>query len=89
MRERTPAGLTKYQNRRTLPASWSRKADMNKGKSDSAPAMNNLRLAPAQQVNVPSERMARSRQAVVSHDLYSYRRYKHWMNNLRASRDKI
>jgi len=49
--------------------------------------MTNLRLNP-QPVAVPAEPKARSRHAVITHDLYSYRRYKHWMNNLRASWDK-
>jgi hypothetical protein len=62
---------------------------MNQGKLSSAMAMTNLRLNPPQPVDVPAEAKARSRHGVITHDLYSYRRYKHWMNNLRASWDKI
>jgi hypothetical protein len=34
------------------------------------------------------EPKAQSRHGAITHDLYSYRLYKHWMNNLRASWDK-
>ena len=57
---------------------------MNQGKLSSAMTMANLQLNPPQQV----EPKARSRHAAITLDLYSYRRYKHWMNNLRASWDK-
>jgi hypothetical protein len=62
---------------------------MNQGKLSSALAMTNLRLNPPQAADVPAEWKARSRHAAVTHDLYSYRRYRHWMNNLRTSWDKI
>jgi hypothetical protein len=61
---------------------------MNQGKLSSAMTMTNLRLNPPQPVAVPAEPKTRSRHAVITHDLYSYRRYKHWMNSLRASWDK-
>jgi hypothetical protein len=57
---------------------------MNQGKLSSAMAMTNLRLNPPT-LSVPAERKTRSRHDVITHDLYSYRLYKHWMNNLRAS----
>ena len=57
---------------------------MNQGKLSSAMTMTNQRLNP-QPVAVPAEQKARSRHAAITHDLYSYRRYKHWMNNLRTS----
>jgi hypothetical protein len=60
---------------------------MNQGKRNSAMMMN-VRLNSPQPVAVPDEPKARSRHAVITHDLYSYRRYKHWMNNLRACSDK-
>jgi hypothetical protein len=60
---------------------------MNQGKLSSAIAMTNLRLNPPP-VADPAEPKARSRHAVITHDLYSYRRYKNWMNNLRASWDQ-
>jgi hypothetical protein len=60
---------------------------MNQGKLSSARTMANLRLNPPQPVAGPVEQ-ARSRHAAITHDLYSYRRYKHWMNNLRTSWDK-
>ena len=41
-----------------------------------------------QQLDVPAEPKARSRHAAITHDLYSYRRYKHWMITLRASWEK-
>ena len=53
----------------------------------SAVAMTNQQLNPPQPVATPAEPKARSRHAVITHELYSYRRYKHWMNNLRASWD--
>jgi hypothetical protein len=62
---------------------------MNQGKLSSAMAMTNLRLNPPQPVDVPAEWKSRSRHAAITHDLYSYRRYRHWMNNLRASWDEI
>jgi hypothetical protein len=61
---------------------------MNQGKLSSALAMTNLRLDPPQAIAVPAEPKARSRHGAITHDLYSYRRYKHWMNNLRASWDE-
>ena len=61
---------------------------MNQGKLGSAMTMTNLRLNLPQPVAVPAEPKARSRHAAITHDLYSYRRYKHWMNNLRTSWDK-
>jgi hypothetical protein len=57
---------------------------MNQGKLSGAITMRNLRLNPPQPVDVPAESKARSRHGAITHDLYSYRRYKHWMNNLRA-----
>ena len=56
---------------------------MNQGKLSSAKTMADLRRN-AQLVDVPAESKARSRHAVITHDLYSYRRYKHWMNKLRS-----
>jgi hypothetical protein len=61
---------------------------MNQGKLSSATMMTNLRLNPPQPVAVPPEPKARSRHAIITHDFYSYRRNKHWMNSLRASWDK-
>jgi hypothetical protein len=61
---------------------------MNQGKLSGTMAMADLRLNPPQPVAVPAEPKARSRHAVITHDLYSYRRYRHWMNNLRASWDE-
>lgn len=61
---------------------------MNQGKLISAMAMTNLRLNPPQTLSVPAAPKARSRHGAITHDLYSYRLYKHWMNNLRASWDK-
>ncbi|HEY4443588.1 MAG TPA: hypothetical protein VGN30_04830 [Steroidobacteraceae bacterium] len=58
---------------------------MNQGKRSSAMAMTNLRLNPPQTLSVPAEPKTRSRHDAITHDLYSYRLYKHWMNNLRAS----
>jgi hypothetical protein len=61
---------------------------MNQGKISSAMTMTNVGLNPPLPVAVPAEPKARSRHAVITHDLYSCRRYKRWMNYLRASRDK-
>jgi hypothetical protein len=61
---------------------------MNQGKFGSATTTTNLRLNVPQPVDVPPESKPRSRHAVITHDLYSYRRYKNWMNNLRASGHK-
>jgi hypothetical protein len=61
---------------------------MNQGKLSSAMMMTNLRLNPPQPVAVPTEPKVRARHAAITHDLYSYRRYKHWMNKLRDSWDK-
>jgi hypothetical protein len=61
---------------------------MNQGKLSSAMTMTSLQLNPPQPVAVPAEPKTRSRHAAITHDLYSYRRYKHWMNSLRASWDK-
>ena len=61
---------------------------MNQGKLNSAMLMANLQLNPPQPMAVPAETKARSRHAAITLDLYSYRRYKHWMNSLRASWDK-
>jgi hypothetical protein len=61
---------------------------MNQGKLSSAMMMMNLRMNPPQPVPVAAEPKARSRHAIITHDFYSYRRYKHWMNRLRASWDK-
>jgi hypothetical protein len=61
---------------------------MNQGKLTSVMTVTNLRLNSAQPVAAPAEPTARSRHAAITHDLYSYRRYKHWMNNLRATWDK-
>ena len=60
---------------------------MNQAKLNGA-VMANLRLNPPQPGAVPAEPKARSRHAAITHDLYSYRRYRHWMNNLRASWDE-
>ena len=60
---------------------------MNQGKLSGAMMMANLRLTPPP-VTVPGALDARSRHATITHDLYSYRRYKHWMDSLRASWDK-
>jgi hypothetical protein len=61
---------------------------MNQAKLSGAMKMTNLQPNPPQPVAVPAEPKARSRHAAITHDLYSYRRYKHWMNNIRASWDK-
>jgi hypothetical protein len=61
---------------------------MNQGKLSSALMMTNLRLNPPQPVTVPAVPGARSRHAIITHDFYSYRRYKNWMNSLRVSWDK-
>jgi hypothetical protein len=61
---------------------------MNQGKLSSVLMMTNLRLNPPQPAAVPAEPKARSRHAAITHDLYSYRLYKHWMDNLRDSRDE-
>jgi len=61
---------------------------MNQGKICGAMMMENLRLNPPQPAEVSSGSKARSRHAAITHDLYSYRRYKHWMNDLRVSWDK-
>jgi hypothetical protein len=62
---------------------------MNQGKFGSGMTTTNLRLNPPQPVDVPPESKPRSRHAVITHELYSYRRYKTWMNNLRASWHKV
>jgi hypothetical protein len=62
---------------------------MNQGKPRTSTTMANLGLYPLQAAAVPAGPRARSSQAAITHDLYSYRRYKHWMNNLRPSRDEI
>ena len=61
---------------------------MIQSKLGSAVTMTNLRLN-SEPVDVPAEPKPRSRHSAITHDLYSYRRYKHWMNNLRSSWDKI
>jgi hypothetical protein len=58
---------------------------MNQGKLSGALAMTNQRLNPPQPAASPAEPKSRSRHAAITHDLYSYRGYKHWMNNVRAS----
>jgi hypothetical protein len=60
---------------------------MNQGKAN-AMAMTNLHLNPAQPVAAAAAPQTRSRHAAITHDLYSYRRYKHWMHNLRTTWDK-
>jgi hypothetical protein len=60
---------------------------MNQGKLGGAMAMTNQPLNPPQPAATLAEPKARSRHAAITHDLYSYRRYKHWMNNVRASWD--
>jgi hypothetical protein len=58
---------------------------MNQGKPrTTTTTMANLRLNPPQAAAAPSGPKARSRHAAITHDLYSYRRYKHWMNNLQG-----
>jgi hypothetical protein len=61
---------------------------MNRGKIAGAITMSNLRLNPPQPVAVPAERNVRPRHAAITHDFYSYRLGKHWMNNLRPAWDK-
>ena len=61
---------------------------MNQGKPTHARTVKNLRLQPPQPILVAAEPATRSRHAAITHDLYSYRRYKNWMNNLRATWDK-
>ena len=61
---------------------------MNQGKLSSATLMTNLRQNPPPAAGVPAQTKARSRHAAITHDLYSYRLYKTWMNNLRTSWDK-
>jgi hypothetical protein len=61
---------------------------MNQGKLANALAMTNLHLNVAQPVAAAAPPKIRSRHAAITHDLYSYRRYKHWMHNLRATWDK-
>jgi hypothetical protein len=61
---------------------------MNQDKLGSGMTMTNQRLNSPQAAVTPAEPKARSRHAAITHDLYSYRRYKHWMNNLRVSWDK-
>jgi hypothetical protein len=62
---------------------------MNQGNPRTGTTMANLHLNPPQAAAVPAGPKPRSRHAAITHDLYSYRSYKHWMNNLRPSRDKI
>jgi hypothetical protein len=60
---------------------------MNQGKLGGAILMTNLRQNPPA-ADVPAQPKARSRHAAITHDLYSYRLYKTWMNNLRTSWNK-
>jgi hypothetical protein len=60
---------------------------MNQGKLSGALAMTNQRLKTPQPAASPAEPKVRSRHAAITHDLYSYRGYKHWMNSVRASWD--
>ena len=62
---------------------------MNQGKPCTAMTTANLQLNPPHSAAAPAGLKARSSQSAISHDLYSYRRYKHWMNNLRPARDEI
>ena len=61
---------------------------MNQGKLTSATTATKLRLNRAQSVALPVEPKTRSRHAAITRDLYSYQRYKHWVNNLRVTWDK-
>ena len=91
IRERTAAGLSHCsEDQWTLPVFTLVKEGglMNQGKLSSAMAMTNLRLNPPHAEATPAEPKARSRHAAITHDLYSYRRYKHWMNSLRDSWDR-
>ena len=62
---------------------------MNHGKFDGIKAITNLRQNLPPRLDVPAEPKARSRHAAITQDLYSYRRYKHWMISLRASWEKV
>jgi hypothetical protein len=55
---------------------------MNQGNPRTAQTMTNLHLSPPQAAAAPAEPKARSRHAAITHDLYSYRSDKHWLNNL-------
>lgn len=61
---------------------------MNQGKFGSVKTMTELRQNLPQRLDAPAEPKARSRHAAITQDLYSYRRYKHWMISLRASWEK-
>jgi len=61
---------------------------MNRGKLANAMTVPNLHLNPAPPAAAAAPAKTGSRHAAVTHDLYSYRRYKHWMQNLRAPSDK-
>jgi hypothetical protein len=61
---------------------------MNRGKLANAMAVTDLQLNPARPEAAAAEPKIRSRHAAITHDLYSYRRYKHWMHDLRATWDK-
>ena len=62
---------------------------MNQAKFDGAKTMANLRQNLPPRLDVPVESKVRSRHAAITQDLYSYRRYKHWMISLRASWEKV
>ena len=61
---------------------------MNQGKPTLAKTVKKLHVQPPQPMVAAAAPTTRSRHASITHDLYSYRRYKHWMDNLRATWDK-
>jgi hypothetical protein len=61
---------------------------MNQGKLTTTSTLIRPRLNAVESVVVPVAPKTPSRHAVITRDLYSYQRYKHWMNNLRVTWDK-
>jgi hypothetical protein len=87
-RRSRPATLLLRPVDRTRVFESFRKGRMNQGKLTSPTTVTNQRLNAVQSVAVPAEPKTRSRHAAITRDLYSYKRYKDWMNNLHVTWDK-
>jgi hypothetical protein len=61
---------------------------MNEGKLLITATAQNQRLNAVRSVTVPVAPKTPSRHAAITRDLYTYQRYKEWLNNLRVTWDK-
>jgi hypothetical protein len=61
---------------------------MNQGKLTTTSTATKPRLNAVESVALPVAPKTRSRHSIITGDLYSYQRYKNWINNLRITWDK-